>query len=99
MLAIARAAGETAPVLFTALFNQFWNQGASLNPVSINPYQYITKGIWEPTATMSMLVYNFSIVPYKNQQQLAWVSALVLVALVLITSIAARTLTRPRGKR
>lgn len=99
MLAIARAAGETAPVLFTALFNQFWNKGASLNPLAINPYQFATQGVWEPTATMSMLVYNFSTVPYKNQQQLAWVGALVLVAMVLITSIAARSLTRRRVSR
>jgi phosphate transport system permease protein len=82
MLAIARAAGETAPVLFTALFNQFWN-----------------RTVWEPTATMSMLVFNFATVPYKNQQQLAWVGALVLVAMVLITSILARTITRKRSKR
>lgn len=84
MLAIARAAGETAPILFTALFNQFWNR-----PIWQG-------GLWEPTATMSMLVYNFSVVPYKNQQQLAWAGALVLVALVLVTSIAARFLTRRR---
>jgi phosphate transport system permease protein len=73
MLAIARAAGETAPVLFTSLFNQYWN-----------------RTLWEPTATMSMLVYNFATVPYKNQQELAWAGALVLVFLVLITSILAR---------
>jgi len=77
ILAVARAAGETAPVLFTALFNQYWN-----------------RTIWEPTATLSMLAFNFAIVPYKNQQQLAWAAALVLVLLVLITNITARWLTR-----
>lgn len=81
MLAIARAAGETAPVLFTALFNQFW-----------------LRTPWEPTATMSMLVYNFATVPYKNQQDLAWAASLVLVAMVLITSILARMLTRRPGR-
>jgi phosphate transport system permease protein len=97
MLAIARAAGETAPVLFTALFNQFWNRGASLNPLYVNPVTFLQQGIWEPTATMSMLVYNFATVPYKNQQELAWAASLVLVALVLITSILARTFTRRRS--
>jgi phosphate transport system permease protein len=81
MLAIARAAGETAPVLFTALFNQYWN-----------------RTVWEPTATLSMLVYNFATVPYKNQQNLAWAASLVLMALVMITSILARTITRRRKR-
>ena len=29
MLAVARAAGETAPLIFTALFSQFWIQSLS----------------------------------------------------------------------
>ncbi len=79
MLAIARAAGETAPLIFTSLFNQYWS-----------------RGVWEPTASLAVLVFNFAIVPYKNQQQLAWSGALVLVFLVLITSILARWATRRR---
>jgi phosphate transport system permease protein len=72
-LAIARAAGETAPLLFTCLFNQ-----------------YDIKGPWEPTATLSVLIYNFAISPYKNQQQLAWVAALMIVVIILAISIIAR---------
>jgi phosphate transport system permease protein len=72
-LAIARAAGETAPLLFTCLFNQ-----------------YDIKGPWEPTATLSVLIYNFAISPYKNQQQLAWVAALIIVFIILAISIVAR---------
>lgn len=96
MLAIARAAGETAPVLFTASFSRYWNTGASLNPLRINPVDYVSKGIWEPTATMSRLVFDFATAPYKSQQELAWVGSLVLVALVLITSIASRWVVRRR---
>jgi phosphate transport system permease protein len=76
-LAIARAAGETAPLLFTCLFNQ-----------------YDIKGLWEPTATLSVLIYNFAISPYKNQQQLAWVAALIIVMLILAISILARIVSR-----
>lgn len=79
MLAVARAAGETAPIIFTALFSQFWN-----------------RTVWEPTATLSVLVFNFATVPFKNQQQLAWAASLVLIFLVLITSILARWITRRR---
>lgn len=81
MLAIARAAGETAPLIFTALFSQYW-----------------VNDLREPTATLSVLVYNFATVPYKNQQELAWAGSLVLVLLVLVTSILARWITRPRGR-
>ncbi|MEI6328641.1 MAG: phosphate ABC transporter permease PstA [Pseudanabaena sp. ELA645] len=79
VLAIARAAGETAPLLFTSLFSQY-----GLN------------GLWKPVASMSVLIYNFALSPYPNHQALAWTAALVLVALILSISIAARFLTRDR---
>lgn len=75
-LAIARAAGETAPLIFTALFSQFW-----------------PSGVFAPIATLSVLVYNFAIVPFKPQQELAWAGSLILVLLVLITSVTARIVT------
>lgn len=75
-LALARAAGETAPLLFTALFNQ-----------------YDARGLREPIASLSVLIYNFAISPYKNQQELAWVAALIVVSLILFVSILARSLT------
>ncbi len=76
-LAVARAAGETAPLIFTALFSNFW-----------------PKGVFEPIATLAVLVYNYAIVPFKPQQELAWAGALILILLVLITSITARLATR-----
>lgn len=76
-LAIARAAGETAPLIFTALFSNFW-----------------PKGLTEPIATLSVLVYNFATVPFANQQELAWAGSLILVLLVLITSVTARWITK-----
>jgi phosphate transport system permease protein len=79
MLAISRAAGETAPVIFTALFNQYWS-----------------RGLWEKTATLSVLVFNFATAPYKSQQELAWAGSLVLVLLVLVTNILARFVTKQR---
>lgn len=78
-LAVARAAGETAPLIFTALYSNFW-----------------ADGLLEPIATLSVLVYNFAIVPFEPQQQLAWAGSLILVLLVLITSIAARIATRQK---
>lgn len=72
-LAIARAAGETAPLIFTALFTQFW-----------------PNSLLQPTPSLAVLVYNFSTVPFKNQQELAWAASLILVFLVLSTSVISR---------
>jgi phosphate transport system permease protein len=77
MLAVARASGETAPLIFTALFKNFWAQG-----------------VWEPTATLSVLVFNFATTPYKNQQELAAAGSLVLVLMVLIASIFSRFIVK-----
>ena len=73
MLAVARAAGETAPLIFTALFSQYW-----------------AKSLMEPTASLSVLVYNFSAVPFEHQVQMAWTASLVLVLLVAISNVAAQ---------
>lgn len=82
MLAIARAAGETAPLLFTALFSNYWlfsNQHLNL---------------MQPTASLAVLIYNFSGVPFQNQVELAWAAALVMVLIVLITNLVGQTLSR-----
>jgi phosphate transport system permease protein len=44
MLAVARIAGETAPLLFTAFGNQFWHQGLN-GPISSLPMQIYTYAI------------------------------------------------------
>ncbi len=62
MLAVARATGESAPLLFTALFSN-----------------YYLSGLNEPTASLSILIYNFSSMPFENQIELAWAASLVLV--------------------
>jgi phosphate transport system permease protein len=77
VLAIARAAGETAPLIFTALFSPFWPEG-----------------IFNPIATMSVLIYNFAIMPYEAQNALAWAASFVLVLMILAANLLARSLGR-----
>jgi phosphate transport system permease protein len=87
MLAVARAAGETAPLLFTALFSEFWVSGT-------HPY-FLPKtmaDLMKPTASLAVMIYNFSGSPFENQIALAWTAALVLVALVLIFNIIGQAL-------
>ena len=81
VLAIARAAGETAPLIFTALSSLFWSDG-----------------IFAPIATMSVLIYNFSIMPYEVQNELAWAASFILVALILMLNLFSRWLSRFASK-
>lgn len=76
LLAVARSVGETAPLLFTALFSLDWP----------NPARQ------EPTASVSVLIYNFTDTTDNNQRSLAWTASLVLVAFVLIINLVSRWL-------
>lgn len=81
MLAVARAAGETAPLLFTARFNDFWpisSDGVSLD---------------EPTASLAVFIYNYSKMATADQREIAWAAALVLVVLVLVTNLIGQSLS------
>jgi phosphate transport system permease protein len=77
VLGIARAAGETAPLIFTALFSPFW-----------------AEGLFNPIATMSVLIFNFAIMPYEAQNALAWAASFVLVVMILAANLFARWLGR-----
>ncbi|WP_246803919.1 PstA family ABC transporter permease [Desulfosarcina cetonica] len=76
VLAVARAAGETAPLLFTALFSEYWLQ------------------VNHPTASLAVLIYNYSGMPFENQIELAWTASLVLVLMVLVLNIVSRIIGR-----
>jgi phosphate transport system permease protein len=84
MLAVARAAGETAPLLFTALFSNYW---------------LIQNGkpeLMGPTASLAVLIYNFSGMPFEHQTEMAWAAALLLVFLVLVINLIGKFLSRSR---
>ena len=80
LLAIARAAGETAPLLFTALNNQYWN---------VDPRQ--------PTASLTVQIFNYAISPYQDWQDKAWGAALTLLILIGLLSLTARLFQRRRA--
>ena len=84
MLAVARAAGETAPLLFTALFSNYWI------------YHNGDLAVMNPTASLAVLIYNFSGMPFDNQLELAWAASLVLVMIVLVINILSRVFGKPK---
>jgi len=94
MLAVARAAGETAPLLFTAVFSEFW--------ISRSFPEFLPKtlaDLMKPTPSLAVLIYNFSSSPFDNQIELAWAAALVLVAIVLVVNLAGQALAKRSAQR
>jgi phosphate transport system permease protein len=89
MLAVARAAGETAPLLFTALFSNYW---ISRSTPEFLPHAF--SDLMKPTASLAVLIYNFSGSPFDNQIDLAWAAALVLVVIVLVVNLAGQLFAR-----
>src|SRR5262249_43832638 len=84
MLAVARASGETTPLLFTALFSNFW---------------FVQDGmpaLMAPTASAAVLVSQFSGMPFEYQIELAWAAALILVLIVLAINILGQVFSRRR---
>jgi len=76
-LSIARIMGETAPLLFTALGNQF-----------------LMTSIFDPAASMTVLIYEFGTAPYPSAHAFAWGAALILLLLVLGLNIVVRIASR-----
>jgi len=76
LLALARAAGETAPLIFTALFSRY----------------YITSfdDLFYEMGSLSVLIYNFALEPYEAQNQLAWAASFILVVVLLSLNILSR---------
>jgi phosphate transport system permease protein len=82
-LAIARAAGETAPLLFTSSLYG--------NTVSWSPDHAL--------ASIPVTIYNYSEAPDKHLNDQAWAAAFVLITFVLVTSLLSRALlARSRRK-
>ena len=74
MLAVARAMGETAPLLLTALGNDLF--------VQYNPTQRMS--------TLSLQIFDNAVTGFQEGQDRAWAGALTLIAIVLIFTFGAR---------
>ena len=72
ILAMARAAGETAPLLFTSLGNQFFSTSLS-EPIAAIP---------------QLIYYNTITIQTDASIAFAWGAALVLVAILVLNLVA-----------
>ncbi|PYR45424.1 MAG: phosphate ABC transporter, permease protein PstA, partial [Acidobacteria bacterium] len=74
MLALARAAGETAPLIFTALGNQLINVG----------------NLGKPMDALPLFIFVNARQPYPAQNSQAWAAALLLLLFVLFVNVLVR---------
>jgi len=81
LLAVARVAGETAPLLFTAFGNRYWQWNIIDGPIAALPLQ----------------IFTYAIGPYDSWHRQAWAGALALVGAILLISIAVRLVAGRRG--
>jgi phosphate transport system permease protein len=77
MLAVARAAGETAPLLFTALGSRLVNVGDFTRPMDALP----------------LFIYVNARQPVELQNQQAWGAAFLLLLFVLVVNVLVRART------
>jgi len=82
LLAVARVAGETAPLILTILGTNF--------PISPNLFN-------GPSTTLSLQIYQLGRQPSPQVVEVAWGAALLLVLMVLGISIAARLIFKGHG--
>ena len=81
-LGMARVAGETAPLLFTAFSSSSW-------PISLSdgiPSFHIT----EPIATLPVMIYQYASSGFDEWRQQAWTAAMVLVLWIMLMNLASK---------
>jgi phosphate transport system permease protein len=79
-LGMARVAGETAPLLFTAGSSNFWPED----------------GMGEKMPFLTYYIYTYSTGDKESEKQMAWAGAFVLLAFVMLVNISMRLLSGRR---
>jgi len=82
LLAFARVSGETAPLLFTALGNQFMD------------WKHMEKALTQPMASLPVVIFQDALTPYPDLNRLAWAGALLIAVSVLGVTIIARAFAK-----
>ena len=90
MLALARIAGETAPLLFTILGNEF----LPTHLVHLGGIPLKVPTLSGPVDALPIRIYNYATNVNPVQNDMAWAGAVILIVMILVLSILARVTTR-----
>ncbi|MGE5122948.1 MAG: phosphate ABC transporter permease PstA [Acidobacteriaceae bacterium] len=101
LLALARASGETAPLLFTALGNDSYNIGQIIRS-GISAHQglfgILGKVISQPVDSLPLTLWKYAQQPYPERIHQSWAAALVLMVFVLSLNIFTRLWVQARNR-
>jgi phosphate transport system permease protein len=93
LLALARAAGETAPLLMTTLGNERFDIGQIVRG-GLQGHKSVFIILWsivnQPVDSLPLALWKYAQQPYPERVQQAWAVALVLMLFVLIVNVSTR---------
>jgi len=93
LLAIARAAGETAPLLFTTLGNERYDIKGIISNGIVQHQSFlmiIGRIVNQPVDSLPLTLWKYAQQPYPERIDQSWAVALVLMIFVLLMNIIAR---------
>ena len=102
LLAISRAAGETAPLLFTALGNERYDIGLIIQSGVAQKQgiiEIIKRVFDQPVDSLPLTLWKYAQQPYPERIQQSWAAALVLMIVILLINIFARLWVENRKRR
>ena len=102
LLSVARAAGETAPLLFTALGNERYDLGLIVQSgiAQKQGIGLILQRIFDqPVDSLPLTLWKYAQQPYPERIEQSWAAALVLMIVILLINIIARLWVENRKRR
>jgi phosphate transport system permease protein len=102
LLGLARATGETAPLLFTALGNERFNLSQIVTSGAQSHqsfFEILGRIIDQPIDSLPLTLWKYAQQPYPERVDQSWAVALVLMILVLTLNIIARVWIESRARR
>ena len=102
LLALARAAGETAPLLMTALGNERFDIGQIVTS-GVQAHQSLFHILGQivnaPVDSLPLTLWKYAQQPFPELVAQSWSVALVLMLFVLIVNVSARVWIQSRARR
>jgi phosphate transport system permease protein len=102
LLALARASGETAPLLMTALGNERFDIAQIVRSgiqSHMNVFQVFWRIINQPVDSLPLALWKYAQQPYPERVEQAWTVALVLILFVLTVNVTSRVWIQTRTRR
>jgi len=102
LLGLARASGETAPLLFTALGNERFNLTQIISSglqSQQSIFQILARIVDQPIDSLPLTLWKYAQQPYPERIEQSWAVALILMIFVLVLNIIARLWIESRARR